>query len=67
MVRLFLESLQYRNPDVLEAVTLPCLQIINSCIKGSAESNKKVGVVFFCDVIDVPDIFHESLLLIITF
>ena len=61
VVRLFLESLQYRNPDVLEAVTLPCLQIINSCIKGSAESNKKVGVVFFRDVIDVRDIFLESL------
>jgi len=42
VVRLFLDSLQHNTPDALETVSLPCLEIINSCIKASNKDNKKV-------------------------
>ncbi|XP_057290056.1 E3 ubiquitin-protein ligase UBR4-like isoform X1 [Hydractinia symbiolongicarpus] len=40
--KLFLDSLQHTSPDVMEAVTLPCLDIINSCMKTKQKENRKV-------------------------
>ena len=40
--KLFLSSLQTNSPEVLEAITLPCLEIIASSVKGFHKDGRKV-------------------------